>query len=124
MIKNYNKLRREKMKKLGLCPSCTKNKPQSGRSVCEDCLISKKIRGTFWGKAEYHEQIKRQGNKCLICRIVLTRPHIDHDHENGQIRGILCASCNVGLGMFKENPKLLLAAADYLKYPEYIKPRR
>jgi hypothetical protein len=43
-----------------------------------------------------------------------TRLSIDHDHETGKFRGMLCNSCNNGLGRFKDNPKLLRLAADYL----------
>lgn len=39
----------------------------------------------------------------------------DHDHEGGQFRGLLCEICNRGIGYFKDNPVLLLKAAEYLK---------
>lgn len=75
----------------------------------------------------YLELLARQGGKCAICKT--TEPGgrgrwcIDHDHgccptgdgSCGQcIRGILCASCNTGLGMFKDNPDALRAAIRYL----------
>lgn len=41
--------------------------------------------------------------------------HIDHDHKTGQVRGLLCPQCNVGLGSFKDRPELLIRAAIYLK---------
>lgn len=40
--------------------------------------------------------------------------HIDHCHETGAVRGILCSECNTGLGKFRDDPKLLEAAMRYL----------
>lgn len=39
---------------------------------------------------------------------------VDHFHDNGAIRGLICAKCNRGLGLFDDSPTLLLAAAQYL----------
>ena len=40
--------------------------------------------------------------------------HVDHDHMSGEIRGVLCFTCNAGLGNFKDRPDLLDKAVDYL----------
>ncbi|WP_158072956.1 MULTISPECIES: endonuclease VII domain-containing protein [Pseudofrankia] len=55
-----------------------------------------------------------QGGVCAVCRI---RPaeHVDHDHASGRIRGILCFTCNTGMGNFGDDPNRLLLAANYLK---------
>jgi len=63
-----------------------------------------------------------QGGLCPICGGDPTagfsrRPHIDHDHETGAVRGILCANCNVGLGNFKDDIARLEAAIAYLRNP-------
>lgn len=65
----------------------------------------------------------QQQNLCAICgvKLILTgsRTHrkaaVDHDHVTGKIRGILCGSCNVGLGNFRDDYRLLLRAVAYLK---------
>jgi hypothetical protein len=59
-----------------------------------------------------------QGGRCAICRMELLDSktlHVDHDHATNRIRGVLCIRCNVGLGSFKDNPDLLIAASDYLR---------
>lgn len=43
------------------------------------------------------------------------RLHMDHDHRTGKARKFLCRDCNHGLGNFKDDPRLLRAAADYLE---------
>jgi hypothetical protein len=53
-------------------------------------------------------------NGCMICGT----PHmlgIDHDHDSNEVRGVLCRSCNGGLGLFKDSIDLLLKAASYLE---------
>ena len=42
---------------------------------------------------------------------------IDHDHETGKERGLICGHCNTGLGFFRDNPKALRSAASYLLRP-------
>lgn len=72
---------------------------------------------------EHYELIRNnQDNKCAICgseRASIARPNIsfmiDHCHEKGHVRGLLCYSCNVGLGHFKDNIEILEKAIAYLK---------
>lgn len=59
-----------------------------------------------------------QGGVCAVCFDPLgPDAHVDHDHESGLVRGLLCRSCNLGLGNFKDDPVRLAAAADYLREP-------
>jgi hypothetical protein len=61
-----------------------------------------------------------QGNVCAVCKKPpgKTRLHVDHDHGNGQLRGILCSFCNVRLIGRHKDYRLFLAAAEYLRvYP-------
>jgi len=65
------------------------------------------------GADEFDEVVRQQGGVCAICG----RPdpeHVDHDHETGDVRGILCFNCNGGLGQFRDSIESLLAAAMYL----------
>lgn len=52
----------------------------------------------------------RKDNKGNICRLA-----VDHDHDNGSVRGILCNACNTGLGRFRDDPDLLRKATNYLE---------
>lgn len=56
--------------------------------------------------------LAKQNGKCLICDEPATV--IDHDHKTGEIRGMLCGQCNVGIGMFQEDTDNLKAAVRYL----------
>jgi hypothetical protein len=64
--------------------------------------------------AEVEAMREAQGGVCAICR---TAPavHVDHSHETGKVRGMLCFSCNAALGHFKDEPTVLRRAARYLE---------
>lgn len=69
---------------------------------------------------EFTALLEAQGGTCAICGSDEwpgkdNAPHVDHDHKTGVVRGILCSNCNHGLGKFKDDPKRLRAAAEYLE---------
>ena len=61
--------------------------------------------------------LQKQNNKCKICLVEFSNvtPNVDHCHITNKVRGILCGSCNRGLGIFKDNTKLLTKAINYLE---------
>lgn len=67
---------------------------------------------------QWDAMLARQGGVCAICKgAPSTRKgyHVDHDHTTGKLRGLLCSACNTGLGSFRDNPRFMRAAIDYLK---------
>lgn len=75
-------------------------------------------------EGEYEHRLQSQGGGCAICgaeetatdyRTGNVRPlAVDHDHNTGSSRGLLCGRCNKGLGCFGDDPELLSAAFQYL----------
>lgn len=69
---------------------------------------------------DFEAMMHEQSGLCLICNNEMTlgrggrAAHVDHDHSNGNIRGLLCSRCNNGLGCFDDNPDLMVAAAAYI----------
>jgi len=63
---------------------------------------------------QLQEMLLKQDYKCLICKEFMKRPVVDHNHETGKVRGLLCHYCNVVLGMAKERQDVLLEAVNYL----------
>ncbi len=59
------------------------------------------------------EALISEKQNCEICGTI-DNLVIDHCHKTMQVRGVLCVTCNLGLGAFKDQPKLLLRAAEYL----------
>ncbi len=67
--------------------------------------------------AEYDRLFSDQSGKCAICdETPMTKkgPVVDHGHETGKVRGILCQRCNTAIGMLRDDPMLLRKAATYL----------
>jgi hypothetical protein len=65
---------------------------------------------------QYDAMLDAQGGVCAICS---DKPsdltlHVDHHHETGAVRKLLCVRCNNALGLFQESNELFQAAADYL----------
>lgn len=92
------------------------------RTVCPPC------REVDWAWTQYGLSsvtlaafYEAAGNRCEICGGTESptqwgnRFHIDHDHVTGELRGLLCTSCNAGLGQFADDPDRLRRAAEYLE---------
>lgn len=87
------------------CQAVWKNKQHIKRSY-----------GLDW--EAYIELMDKQQGKCFLCgsngsgkdnRLV-----VDHDHDTGEVRGLLCWNCNVGIGLFKEDISLLEKVIKYI----------
>ena len=66
--------------------------------------------------AEFDRMLHEQGGVCAVCRRPSTKTlHVDHCHDTGVVRGLLCDLCNRGLGYFRDESQMLRAAADYLE---------
>jgi hypothetical protein len=63
---------------------------------------------------DYEAMFTSQSGMCKICRSDEEDLVVDHCHDTGIVRGLLCNRCNWGLGNFKDNVDLLRAAEDYL----------
>lgn len=67
---------------------------------------------------DWNEILNKQAGACGICKEIPNKPEdlkVDHDHETGKVRGLLCNGCNTGLGSFKESPNSLKNAITYIK---------
>lgn len=68
--------------------------------------------------ATYERMAQEQDRLCAICgkddRTLKQRLAVDHCHQRGKVRGLLCNQCNLALGAFRDSPALLEAAKQYL----------
>ena len=62
------------------------------------------------------EQYVAQHKVCEICGKKDYRSLcVDHCHKTNKLRGVLCSTCNAGVGQFFDNPDLLIKASEYLR---------
>jgi hypothetical protein len=67
---------------------------------------------------DYEILHNQQKGLCFLCGLPEIENRllsVDHDHQTGKVRSLLCNFCNKGLGQFKDNPQLLRKAADYIE---------
>ena len=121
----------------GQCPVCHRNRARERqqRLRTSDPLYSSK-RSILWRKknpgidrkydlkrryglslGDFDRMLSDQKYSCGICgtKLESTTACVDHDHESGITRALLCRTCNTGLGHFKDSREIVLAAADYLQ---------
>ena len=107
-------------------PGCS-NEVAKQRKKCPACLneirkLKKYGVDPYW----YEKKFEEQHGVCAICKKFETekfrgkvvRLAVDHNHTTGQLRGLLCAACNRAIGLMKEDPQRLEAAARYLRHHE------
>ena len=103
----------------GLCKAC-----RDARGYKNLSIERKKARGLrqynlSW--EAYNVLLQRQGGVCAICQTPDPRDRrfrfltVDHNHQTGVVRGLLCSSCNRGLGYFKDNEEVIARALTYIR---------
>jgi transposase len=102
------------------CKFCGKHFMASSRydrfcsDICKNEYSHKKL---YYGltKSGYDYLYKKQNGRCAICgNGVDGRLTVDHNHETGAIRGLLCPTCNSAIGLLKDNIEYLHSAIKYL----------
>lgn len=97
----------------------TYNKPDGSRG-CKKCTYIRNREKNYRDKygitvEDYDRMFELQNGCCAIClEEFVETGHVDHDHATGAVRELLCISCNNMLGRAKDNPGILLRAANYI----------
>ncbi|MET9255914.1 endonuclease VII domain-containing protein [Streptomyces sp. NPDC003717] len=113
-----------------LCRTCGQVKPHSEwhrnatasdglATRCKACKAVQGRRGHLkrqYGLTEDEREalVSAQRGVCCIC-LAASPVHVDHCHETGRVRGVLCFSCNAALGQFKDQPEAIRRAAAYVE---------
>lgn len=111
-------------KDLSQYPKFLKNGKGYTRPFCMKCKSEANFRQDLWKHYriridQYKALYKAQKGKCACCgqseNKFKRQFHVDHNHEDGNIRGLLCTQCNPGLGYFQDSIERLNLAIKYLK---------
>lgn len=98
--------------KVGLCIKCYAKEIYHSNPKAKRDKLLRKLYGIT--EDDYQVLLARQGGRCLIC-LEEGKLVVDHCHASQDIRGLLCNTCNAGLGMFKDRLDLLQQATRYLE---------
>lgn len=77
-------------------------------------IIYQKVRNYGITSEQYLEMLNKRNGVCDICKNVVKQLVVDHNHKNGEIRGMLCYKCNQALGLFGENAQTMKQAIEYV----------
>lgn len=133
-VKPIEEFGREKKGKDGIrhcCKKCNnlasatwqKANPERRKETAKKCKKGKHKQYNLMGKygitlETYTKLLLEQKGLCPICqKEIETDPCVDHCHKSTQVRGLLCRSCNGGLGLFKDSIESLARAIEYLLNP-------
>ena len=96
------------------CKPCHNSRSRASRDISGGARTYHLKRRYGISAADADAMLAAQGELCAICG---TAPaaHVDHDHETGAVRQLLCFNCNGGLGQFRDDPVVLRAAAEYVE---------
>lgn len=103
------------------CKHCTIKRSKKNRKEDADLYDRERHLMMTYGLSlsDYDELLESQGGCCAICGTKQPtgkgRFHVDHDHDTGNIRGLLCSKCNQALGLLQDNSSIVMKAACYLK---------
>ena len=121
--KELTEYHKNKQQKNGLAPQCKVCKTANTIAYYEKNkeAVRLKLLTKNYGltPAAYLKMYEGQGGCCAICNVEekdapKQRLSVDHDHTTGDVRALLCNTCNTGIGLLKDSPALLREAAAYL----------
>lgn len=106
------------------CSICGKGKRVKNATHCKDCNIERVLAGKYGIPVEEVQRLRSKDN-CDACgrsteEAATERSfHIDHCHDKGHVRGVLCHYCNIALGMLRDDPVRILKLGMYLNRVTY-----
>lgn len=118
---HYQRLRRYGDPRAGTMPNGVKGIAECSIKYCDKLVFSCYLcRSHYNVRQAYGEdglkiaERNAAGDSCDACGQRVEPMHIDHCHLTGIVRGLLCANCNVALGMVGDNPARLIRLIEYL----------
>lgn len=93
---------------------------ENASSWCKSCSLDNgRVRKYGIEPGEFDEIVKKQGYRCALCQKPLDikksrRAHVDHNHQTGEMRGVLCPFCNSSLGLFEDRGLTPQFVQDYI----------
>jgi hypothetical protein len=118
----------------GSCKQCVRDHQRNFRNSQPDYNHSRNLRRRYGLSVdEYQTLTANQNYACAICEVEIPDTLgykgkrsgvVDHNHETGDVRGILCSMCNLVLGHARESTEILYRAIVYLSERGAYTPKK
>lgn len=93
--------------------------PEVVAAVDRNCRLKREYGIT---QADFNRMVLEQGHRCACCGKKKAKLIVDHDHETGRVRGLVCYSCNVGIGLLGDTHEHIDRAIAYLTGQRQYQP--
>ena len=108
-----------------LCKPCANDRSLKWAKQNKDRFVSNQRKYRYGiTSLEYDQKLEQQKGNCAICELpetsldksgAIRQLAIDHNHQTGKVRGLLCLRCNTSLGLLNENKEVLKAMLNYME---------
>ena len=126
-LEGFNKEKKAKDGRTSQCKTCCNERTRKHYRDNPDAGWSRDIKKKYGiTPQDYHDLLAEQGGVCANAGCTATNPGpnknrwcVDHNHDTGEIRGLLCSNCNAAAGILQDHPDTLRGLADYLEAKGY-----
>ena len=96
-------------------------KRSSNKRYSKDVRQKRRLKSYNLSESQYTLLVSFSAGKCNICERELgTKEHIDHCHDSGKVRGLLCVKCNTAIGLLNDDAALMRRAIEYIERDGFI----
>lgn len=113
-VEQFHKHSRTKDGLQSYCKACQKKKKAQWHKDNPERYRNQNLKKRYGITVEQvDEMVEAVGGRCPGCLRITEDWHVDHNHDTGEVRGVLCGNCNRAAGLVGDNPAIMLRLAEF-----------